>query len=308
MCVTDHVTDQSCLTTEQRNPRSTGLDQMSTMQILRLINEEDRLIPLAVGEALPRIAEAVDLIVEKLLRGGSVVYVGAGTSGRLGVLDAAECQPTFGVGPETISAIIAGGREAVFHAIEESEDDEESGERCISEFATPMHVIVGISASGVTPYVRGALRAARSLGAATVAIVCNQVENLGLDVDVVIPLIVGPEVLTGSTRMKAGTAQKLVLNMLSTASMVKLGKVYDNLMVDMRPMNNKLRARAIRIISMATGLDLEQSSALLERGGGNTKAALVMALAGVGYPEAAKALGRARGHVRTAVELAREGR
>lgn len=288
--------------------RSAGLDQMSTMELLKLINEEDRRVPEAIAEALPAIARAVDLIVARLSSGGAMLYVGAGTSGRLGIVDAAECLPTFGVGPGVVSAVIAGGDEAVFRAVEESEDHEEAGERDVSARVSGRDVVVGISASGLTPYVKGALREARRLGAATVAIVCNRAESLDLDVDVRIHLVVGPEVLTGSTRMKAGTAQKMVLNMLSTATMVRLGKVFDNLMVDMQPTNRKLRVRSVRIVAVATGLDLEESEGLLGRAGENIKTAIVMALAGADRGEAEAALAAAKGHTRAAVESFQEGR
>lgn len=296
------------LTTEERNVRSAGLDQMSTMELLKLINEEDRRVPEAIAEALPAIARAVDLIVARLSSGGAMLYVGAGTSGRLGIVDAAECLPTFGVGPGVVSAVIAGGDEAVFRAVEESEDHEEAGERDVSARVGGRDVVVGISASGLTPYVKGALREARRLGAATVAIVCNRAESLDLDVDVRIHLVVGPEVLTGSTRMKAGTAQKMVLNMLSTATMVRLGKVFDNLMVDMQPTNRKLRVRSVRIVAVATGLSLEESEGLLGRAGENIKTAIVMALAGADRGEAEAALAAAKGHTRAAVESFQEGR
>lgn len=296
------------LTTEERNARSAGLDRMSTIELLTLINEEDRRVPEAIAEALPAIARAVDLIVARLSSGGALLYVGAGTSGRLGIVDAAECLPTFGVGPGVVSAVIAGGDKAVFRAVEESEDNEDAGGHDVSARVSDRDVVVGISASGVTPYVRGALRAARRLGAATVAIVCNHVETLDLDVDVRIQLLVGPEVLTGSTRMKAGTAQKMVLNMLSTASMTRLGKVFDNLMVDMQPTNRKLRARSVRIVAMAAGLGLEESENLLVRAGDNIKTAIVMALAGTGRDKAEAALAEAKGHTRAAIESLQEGR
>lgn len=279
---------------------------MTTEEILRVINAEDRRVPEAVGEAIPQIARAVELIVERLRSGGTLFYVGAGTSGRLGVLDAAECLPTFGVGPEVVTALIAGGAEAMFRASEETEDDEEQGRHDVAVRVTGHDVVVGISASGVTAYVRGALAAARERGAATVAIVCNRLTLLEPVVDVFIPLVVGPEVLTGSTRMKAGTAQKLVLNMLSTTAMVRLGKVYDNLMVDLKPTNRKLQARAVRIIGEATGVDEAESARLLAEAGGRVKVALVMALAGFDRAAAEAALEEAQGYVRAAVE--RRGR
>jgi len=300
------VTDYEALVTEQRNPRSRDLDKMDTIQLLQVINDEDKTVPYAVADAIPQIAQAVDVIVDRLKKGGRVLYVGAGTSGRLGIIDAAECPPTFGVDPELVSAIIAGGRDAVFQAVEECEDDEALGEADVTARVMPNHVVVGISASGVTPYVRGALRAARDAGCATVAIICTSVVDLDFEVDVVIPVVTGPEVLIGSTRMKAGTAQKLVLNMISTASMVRLGKVYDNLLVDLRVTNKKLRNRAIRIISMATGRNLNESTRLFEESGGNVKAGIVMALAGVSRETALEALEEAEGDVRRATDLAKD--
>lgn len=277
---------------------------MSTEEILRVMNEEDRRVPEVVAEAIPGVARAVDMIAARMARGGRLVYVGAGTSGRLGILDAVECVPTFGVSADQVCAIIAGGPDAVFRSVEAAEDDESSGARDVAQIVTERDLVVGISASGVTPYVRGALKAARNAGAGTVTIVCNHADRLDLDVDVVIPLAVGPEVLTGSTRLKAGTAQKLVLNMISTATMVRLGRVYDNFMVDMRPTNRKLRRRAVRIVSTAAGLDDEASELLLDEAGGSIKTAIVMALASVGRGEAERALELARGHTREAVRMA----
>jgi N-acetylmuramic acid 6-phosphate etherase len=300
-----HDLGHSGLLTEQRNPRSYGLDRMSTLEMLQVINDEDRKVPQAVGEAIPAIEKAVNLVVEKLKTGGTLYYIGAGTSGRLGILDAAESLPTFGAGPEMVSALIAGGSPAVFRPVEESEDHEENGAREIAERVSDRDVVVGISASGVTPYVRGGLRAAREAGAGTVAIICNNFVPQELGVDVVIPLMVGPEVVTGSTRMKAGTAQKLVLNMISTASMVSLGKVYENLMVDMRPTNRKLRARAVRIVAAATGVDETLAAEVLDRAEGSIKTAVVMQLAGLDRVAALNALDEAGGHVRVAIARAR---
>lgn len=298
--------DYADLATEETNPRSRGLDRMSTVQILEVMNEEDRRVPEVVARAIPEIAKAVDMIVARMAAGGRLLYVGAGTSGRLGILDAVECVPTFGVDPNQVSAVIAGGPGAVFHSVEAAEDDESSGVRDVAESITELDVVVGISASGVTPYVQGALKAAKEVGAGTVAIVCNHADKLDLDVDVVISLPVGAEVLTGSTRLKAGTAQKLVLNMISTATMVKLGKVYDNLMVDMQATNRKLKRRAVRIVSTVTGLDEEVSEDLLDKAGGNIKTAIVMALASVNRREAERALEKACGHTRNAVQAAIE--
>lgn len=300
-----NLVDYTRLDTEVRNPRSRGLDQMSTEEIVRLINDDQRVVADVIDAAALQIAQAVDVIAGRMRHGGSLLYIGAGTSGRLAVLDAAECLPTFGVGPNQISAVIAGGEKAMFVPVEASEDDEEAGAYDVAKRVTERDVVVGVSASGVTPYVKGGLRAARKVGAATVAVVCNPPEMCDFDADIIISLPVGPEILTGSTRMKAGTAQKIVLNIISTAAMVRLGKVYDNLMVDLRPTNNKLKERAIRIVSMATGLGIEESREVLRRAEGNVKAAIVMATIGASFEEASDALRTADGHVRAAINAAR---
>ncbi len=292
------------LLTEEPNPSSCGLDVMPTRKVLQLINDDHRYMHDVVAQAIPDISRAVDLIVERLERGGSLVFAGAGTSGRLGVLEAAECLPTFGVGPELISATIAGGSDAVFTPAEGAEDDENGGALDIATRVGPDSVVVGVSASGATPYVKGALKGAHSIGAATIAIVCNHAEHVTLDADVLIALPVGPEVLTGSTRMKAGSAQKLVLNMLSTASMARLGRVYDNLMIDMQPTNRKLQERATRMLSALSGRSRTQSETILRDCDWNVKTALVVSVTGANRASAEDAIVRSNGHARKAIDLA----
>lgn len=291
------------LVTEQRNPRSADLDQLSTEGIVRLINEEDATVAGAVRRVLPAIARAADLVAERLQLDGRVFYVGAGTSGRIGWLDAVEWGPTFGIEPGRIQVLVAGGVSASVEASSELEDDPNLGARDLQAHR-PMRsdVVVGIAASGRTPYVLGALRAAREAGCAVVA-VCNNPNSPMVELaDVAIVVCTGPEVLTGSTRMKAGTAQKMVLNMISTAAMVRLGKVYGNLMVDVRPLNRKLWARACRIVAEAAGVPVEEAARLLERAGRNVKVAIVMAVRGCDHREAAERLARAGGVVRKALE------
>ena len=290
------------LTTEGSNPRTATLDSMTVDELLRTMNAEDSSIASAVAQAIPDIARAVDLIVAARRHGGRLVYVGAGTSGRLGVLDAVECPPTFGTEPGEVIGIIAGGRGAFTTAVEGAEDDPA---RTVDDLAaidlTAADVVVALAASGRTPYSVGALDHARSVGAATVAISCNRDAELTDHADVGIEIDTGPEVLTGSTRMKAGTAQKMVCNMLSTATMVRTGRVYGNLMVDMNPTNAKLLDRARRIIAEATGVDLATAAALLDDAGGHAKTAIVMNLAGVDRATARLRLDKANGFVRNAI-------
>ncbi|MGE5598747.1 MAG: N-acetylmuramic acid 6-phosphate etherase [Bacteroidota bacterium] len=294
--------DWSQLLTEHRNEASMRLDTLETAEILRLMNKEDATVAHAVAAVLPAVAAAVDLAVEALRAGGRLIYVGAGTSGRLGVLDAAECPPTFGVDPETVQAVMAGGEEAVFRPVEEAEDRAEAGARDLADKEVgPRDMVIGISASGVTPYVLGALHQARAAGARTALVVCNAQPEAAACAEVIIAPLVGPEVLTGSTRLKAGTAQKMVLNMISTASMVRLGKVYQNLMVDMRPTNRKLLDRAVRIVCSATGSDAERARACLAEANNEIKTAIVMLRTGWSAGEARRALARADGFVRRAV-------
>ncbi|MDR7419317.1 MAG: N-acetylmuramic acid 6-phosphate etherase [Armatimonadota bacterium] len=295
--------DFAALTTEQRNPRSMELDRLSTEEILALINDEDRRVPEAVAAEIPRIALAVEAVVRALRAGGRVVYVGAGTSGRIGLLDALEWPPTFGVEPSTIEVVIAGGAAATVHSSAPSEDDAAAGAAEIARRAVgPNDVVVGLAASGVTPFVLSAVDEAKRRGATVVAISNVPGSPLARRGDIAITPVTGPEVLTGSTRMKAGTSQKLVLNMLSTAAMVRLGKVYSNLMVDMPPKNVKLAARARRMVAAATGLDAQAASRLLDEAGGSAKIAIVMALARVDRAEAERRLATTGGFVRAAVK------
>lgn len=291
------------LDTEQVNPRTQQLDQCSTLELLQLLNAEDFRVPVAVEAALPAVAEAVELIAVALRQGGRLFYVGAGTSGRLGVLDAYECPPTFGTPPELVQALVAGGV-ARDRADESAEDDPELGAADLAERGLAAgDVVVGIAASGRTPYVVGALEYARSAGAATVALACSGGSVIGSLADKAIEVPVGPEALTGSTRLKAGTAQKLVLNMISTATMVKLGKVYKNFMVDMEASNGKLRQRARGIVAMATGEDEAAVEAAMAATGEHMKASIVMLLAGVSAEEAFRRLTEADGNVRGALQV-----
>jgi N-acetylmuramic acid 6-phosphate etherase len=272
------MTIRKCLpTTEKRNPRSTHIDTLSTLEIVDLINSEDRGVPQAVGSQRQSIAAAIDLIVDRFRKGGRLFYVGAGTSGRLGVLDASECPPTFGVRPTLVRGIIAGGRRALVRSIEGAEDHADDGAKAVDKKRVgPKDVVVGLAACGMTPFVRGALERARQIGAATVFVTCAPEAVKSITADIIINPVVGPEVITGSTRMKAGTATKLVLNMLTTSAMVKLGKVHGNLMVDLRAVNNKLRDRSVRIVMELTPLSRRQAQALLRRAEGKLKAAIVM--------------------------------
>jgi len=272
------MTTRKCLpTTEKRNPRSIRIDSLSTLEIVDLINSEDRAVPQAVGRQRKPIAAAIELIVDRFRAGGRLFYVGAGTSGRLGVLDASECPPTFGVQPALVQGIIAGGRRALVRSIEGAEDHPEDGATAIDQRrVSPKDVVVGLAACGMTPFVRGALQRARQIGAATVFVTCAPEAVKSLAADIIINPVVGPEVITGSTRMKAGTATKLVLNMLTTTAMIKLGKVHGNLMVDLRAVNNKLRDRSARIVVELTRLSRRRAEALLRRAEGKVKAAIVM--------------------------------
>lgn len=301
--------DLARLVTESRNPNTLEIDQAETEEILRLINAEDQQVPLAVAGEIPRIARAVDLIVAALTAGGRLFYAGAGTSGRLGVMDAVECLPTFRVPPEVIQGILAGGREAMFAAAEGAEDDPDLGRQDIAAHGVGAgDVVVGIAASGRSPYTVAALAEARRRGARTVAVVNNPASPLAGEAEIAIAPVVGPEVIMGSTRMKAGTAQKLVLNMLSTATFIRMGKVYSNLMVDLLPSNAKLVDRAQRIIHLATGCTNEEAAAALAAAGGEVKVAVVMVLARVAAAQARQLLQAAGGRVRQAVAMARHGR
>lgn len=299
--------DLSKLVTEGRLAESLEIDQAPTEQMLRLINEQDKLIALAVEREIPQIAKAVDLIAGRMKDGGRLFYVGAGTSGRLGVLDASEIPPTYGAPPDLVQGMIAGGWRAIFETQEGAEDSEELGIRDIGARAMAQDAVVGIAASGRTPYTVAALQEAKRRGCVTIAVTNNPGSELAAVADVAIAPVVGPEVVMGSTRMKAGTAQKMVLNMLSTGVMIKLGKVYTNLMVDMQASNAKLVKRAIRMVALAAEVDEATAAAALDRCHNNTKAAIVSLRAGVSYETAALALEQAGGFVRTAITLAGEG-
>ena len=297
----------SKLETEQRNPASERLSEMETIEILRVINEEDKKVAYAVEKALPEIAKLVDTIVEAVRSGGRWIYVGAGTSGRLAAIDVAELLSTYDVGPEVVEALVAGGPGAMVRPIEGAEDDEEMAVRELkARRLCEKDVVVGISASGRTPYVVSALRYAKSVGAKTAIITCVENSPATEYADIKVVVKTGPEVITGSTRMKAGTAQKMVLTMLSTAVMVKLGRVYGNLMVALQPVSQKLRERAKRIIMMEAGVSYEEASRILEEAGYDVPAAIVMAVAGVGYREAVELLKQANYIPTRAIELAKK--
>ncbi len=290
------------LVSEDRNPRSMDIDLLPTEDVLRRINEEDGNVPAAVGDVIPQIAEAVDEIVKAFRKGGRLVYSGAGTSGRLGVLDASECPPTFSVPEEMVVGLIAGGDHALRHPIEGAEDDVEQGRKDLIEIGlTENDLLVGIASSGRTPYVIGALNYAKSIGAKTVALSCNPGSAIGDIADIAIAPVVGPEILTGSTRLKSGTAQKLVLNMLTTASMIRIGKTYQNLMVDMHASNQKLLARAARIVMQATDCTAEEARRVLDLTNNDVKLAILIALTGLDVDAARAALQNAGGFLRTAI-------
>lgn len=288
--------------TETQNPRTAAIDTLSSLEIVRLINDEDAKVAPAVRRELPHIAQAVDGIVARLERGGRLIYVGAGTSGRLGVLDAAECLPTFNIPSGQVVACLAGGERALREAVEEAEDDAGAGrDEMVALDVGPDDAVVGITASGHTRYVLGALREARHRGAFTAGLTCNRPTPLEELSDVTIAPLVGPEVIAGSTRMKAGTTQKMVLNMLSTATMIRLGKTYGNLMVDVQPTNAKLRRRAQRVVALACGFSTEEAVSLLADCGGETRTAIVAGLTGATPDEARRRLARTRGRVRAAL-------
>jgi N-acetylmuramic acid 6-phosphate etherase len=292
----------AALPTESINPRTRHLDTVSTARILNMINGEDRLVAPAVAKQLKPIARAVEIVVSVIRRGGRVFYAGAGTSGRLGVIDAAECPPTFGTPPHLFQGIMAGGRDAVFAAKEGSEDRTAEARRAIRRRGVAREdVVIGLAACRRTPFVLAALGEARKAGAQTIYVTCNP-ESKGIDADVVIAVDVGPEVVMGSTRMKCGTAEKMVLNMISTASMVRLGKVYTNMMVDLMATSEKLRQRSVRIIMLATRCTYEDAVAVLGRAGGSVKVAIVMQLKGVSKAEAVRLLRRSDGFIKRALK------
>lgn len=290
-------------TTEKRNKKSANIDKLSTLAIIKLINSQDRLIAGAVGKEAKRIAAAVDIIVERFKRGGRLFYVGAGTSGRLGVLDASECPPTYGVSPLLVQGIIAGGRRALVRAVEGAEDKVNDGIAAIAKRKINANdVVAGIAACGLTPYVRAALKEAKRRKAGTIFITCAPEVANDNAAEIIINPVVGPEVITGSTRMKAGTATKLVLNLLTTTAMIKMGKVYGNLMVDLKATNNKLKDRSIRIVAELTGLSKPKANALLRRAGGKVKIAVVMVYRKCDAQKAAEILDKCGQSLRLAIQ------
>ncbi|MFH4785538.1 N-acetylmuramic acid 6-phosphate etherase [Vibrio diabolicus] len=292
----------SHLVSEGRNPETMDIDLLPSFDIVQRLNQQDKLVPIAVEKVLPEIAEAVDKITEAFKVGGRLFYIGAGTSGRLGVLDASECPPTFGTAPEMVVGIIAGGKEAMFRAKEGAEDDPALGEQDLKENAlTQRDVVVGIAASGRTPYVIGGLEYANELGATTVALSCNPDSPIADIADIAISPVVGPEALTGSTRLKSGTAQKLVLNMLTTASMIRLGKSYQNLMVDVKATNAKLVARAARIVMQATDCTNQEAKTALKETDYDAKLAILMSLTGLDKESATEQLKAKQGYLRKVV-------
>lgn len=295
--------DLTKLVTETRNPNTMELDQMTPLELVSVMNQEDLNVVAGVKEALPQVAQAIEWAVSSLEAGGRIVYFGAGTSGRLGVLDAVECPPTFGVSPDVIVGLIAGGEKAFVRAVEGAEDSLELCEEELKKIGLNKNdIAIGIAASGRTPYVIGGLRYARFLGCKTVAIACNKGSEVGKEAELAIEPSCGPEVLTGSTRLKAGTAQKMILNMISTGSMVGVGKAYQNLMVDVQQTNKKLVVRAQNITIAATGCTREEAARALEQADGNAKLAIVMLLTQMPVEEAKAKLEAAHGHVRGALQ------
>lgn len=297
------ISELSRLDSEGRNPGTMGIDLLPSVDILRKINAEDKAVPSAVEKVIPEIARAVDCIVEAFQAGARLVYMGAGTSGRLGVLDASECPPTFGVPSDMVIGLIAGGADALVQATEGAEDDVQNGVKVLRDInLTADDVVVGIAVSGRTPYVIGGLTYAKEIGATTVALSCNRSSTIAGIADIAISPVVGPEVLTGSTRLKSGTAQKLVLNMLTTASMIRIGKSYENLMVDVHPSNKKLFARAARIVMQATRCTADQARQALDRTDNDVKLAILIMMTGMGVDEARSALTEAGGFLRKAID------
>lgn len=294
----------SKMMTETRNPKTLELDAMSTTDILHVMNEEDRLLAEAIAKELGPIEKAVETIAASFEKGGRLIYVGAGTSGRLGLLDAVECPPTFGTVPEQVVGLLAGGHKAFVKAVEGAEDSKELGRGDLEVIKlTDKDTVVGIAASGRTPYVVGALEYANSVGAPTVALACNKESEIGRVSKIVIEVVPGPEILTGSTRLKAGTVQKMVLNMLSTVSMIRVGKVYKNLMVDVQQTNEKLHVRAENIVMEITSCDRVEARNYLKESEGSVKVAIIMYLVGCKKEEALEKLEKAKGHIREAIKL-----
>jgi len=298
------VLDIEKIITEQRNDRTAHIDELSTLDMVRLINDEDKKVAFAVEEELEPIAAAIDLITQKMKEDGRLIYCGCGTSGRLGILDAVECPPTYSTEPELVQGLIAGGYPAVFQAVEGAEDDYKQGEEDLKEIAfTSKDILVGIAASGRTPYVIGAMEYAKSIDAAVISVTCCPGSRMGRIADIDIAPTPGPEVVTGSTRMKSGTAQKMILNMLSTGSMIKLGKVYGNLMVDVKPTNTKLIQRCISIVCSSAHVSEKTASETLEQCGYNPKTAIVMLVCRLGPEEAKELLLQAEGKIARAVQI-----
>ena len=296
------MSELDLLVSEGRNPRTMDIDLLPTIDVLRKINDEDRLVPAAVEKVLPEIAAAVDRIVLAFQKGARLIYIGAGTSGRLGVLDASECPPTFGVPEDMVIGLIAGGPDALVRSTEGAEDDPKMGAKVLQEIGLVRNdVVVGIAVSGRTPYVIGGLNHAKQVGATTVALSCNPASTIAGIADIAISPVVGPEVLTGSTRLKSGTAQKLVLNMLTTASMIRIGKSYENLMVDLNPSNKKLVARATRIVMQTTGCSAQQARQALHQTSNDVKLAILVTITGLDAEAARAALGKAGGFLRKAI-------
>lgn len=292
------MVELNILDTEQKNERTKNIDILSTIEVLQLMNDEDKKVAYAVEKELPHIAQAVELIYEKMSTGGRLIYCGCGTSGRLGILDAVECPPTFGTDPDMVQALIGGGVTAFIKAVEGAEDSQELGAEDLKKIGfTKEDIIVGIAASGRTPYVIGAINFAKSIGAKTISISCCQNVELNKITDVSIVLLTGPEVITGSTRLKSGTAQKMVLNMLSTSVMIKLGKVYGNLMVDLKASNEKLIERAVLIVRSITGVDDVTARETLELCDFSAKTAIVMLKCKLTAVEAEEALVKSKGHI-----------
>ena len=295
--------DLEKLTTESRNQNTLDIDKVSTLEMVKKINDEDKKVALAVEEELPKIAEAIDGIVNRMHKGGRLIYIGAGTSGRLGILDASECPPTYGVSEELVQGLIAGGKEAIFRAKEGAEDSKELAvEDLKNKSLNENDIVVGLAASGRTPYVIGGLEYGNEIGALTVSITCNANSEVAKAAKISIAPVVGPEVVTGSTRLKSGTAQKLVLNMLSTGTMIKLGKVYGNLMVDVRATNEKLVERAKRIVCEATGITREESEKILEETNFDVKLSIFMILSKLNKDEAKKVLYENKGYIAEALK------
>ncbi|WAZ22500.1 N-acetylmuramic acid 6-phosphate etherase [Streptomyces cinnabarinus] len=293
------------LTTEAFRPDRADIDRLPTLDLARLMNGEDSSVPAAVAERLPVIAAAIDAVAERMARGGRLVYAGAGTAGRLGVLDASECPPTFNTDPTQVVGLIAGGPAAMVTSVEGAEDSTELARADLDELKlTPLDTVVGVSASGRTPYAIGAVEHARAQGALTIGLACNADSALAAAAEHGIEIVVGPELLTGSTRLKSGTAQKLVLNMISTITMIRLGKTYGNLMVDVRASNDKLRARSRRIVALATGADEEEIERALAVTDGEVKNAVLVLVTGVDGPTAARLLEESGGHLRAALAAA----